>query len=139
MIPTLSHTQPLVRDISLQPPSRYLLTIYGATTREYFLVDDYAEGDETIAFHRGTALWATVVLPKGTQWTLIAMDEIELPTLEMITRQTREDQDHFASLDKELYPHRDKKGNEMVVTLPDKNGTEGQPIDAYPGQSKQYL
>ena len=138
MIPTLSHTQPLVHDISLQPPSRYLLTIYGVTTRKYFLVDEYVEGDETIAFHRGNASWATVVLPKGTQWTLIHMDEIELPTLEMITRQTKMDQDRFTALDKELYPQR-KKGNGIVLPLPEENGTEGQPIDAYPGQSKQYL
>ena len=136
MIPTLQHTQPLVRDVSLQPaPARYLLTVYGTTSRKYFLVDEYVESDETMAFHRGNATWATVVLPKGSMWTLIHTDEIEFPSLESITRQTKTDQDHLLALEKELYPHKKvkKENGNGVVAFPDEIQ------EAYPGQGKQYL
>src|SRR3990167_9242432 len=75
-----------------------------SSTRKDFLVDEYVESDETMAFHRGNATWATVVLPKGSMWTLIHTDEIEFPSLESITRQTKTDQDHLLALEKELYP-----------------------------------
>lgn len=139
MIPTLSHTQPLVRDISLQPAGRYLLTVYGVSSRKYFFVDELVEGDESIAFHRGNAPWATVVLPKGSLWSLIAREELEYPTLEDISRQTKTDQDHLKALEKELYPNKKPKG--PLVAFPDEepNGNGGGIPEAYPGQGKQYL
>ena len=126
-----------MRDISLQPsPTRYLLTVYGTTSRKYFLVDEYVESEETISFHRGNNTWATVVLPKGTMWTLIHTDELEFPSLESLTRQTKVDQEYLLALEKELYPHKKKErngGNGAVVAFPD------EVPEAYPGQSKQYL
>ena len=118
MIPSLSHIQPLVKDLSEQPVGKYLLTIYGTSTRKYFFVDSLVcqKGTHFAAYRHGMRD-PELVFPVGSLWLLQHTQNLEFPTMDEINRQGRVDMTALKRLQDELYPDNGKEPAEVRVPL----------------------
>lgn len=103
MIPTLQHTQPLFKDLSLQPKGRYLMTLYGINSRKYLYIDDIYVHERFTEAYRKDCPEPVMILPIGTMWTVVLSDVCEYPTLEEITRQAKLDEEGTKALQQALY------------------------------------
>ena len=132
MIPSLTHTQPLLLDLAQQgPPGKFLLTVHGAVNRRYLWVDKMVRADaqDIVGFYReyptGDAL--IIAFPVATAWTLTQREVLEFPTLKELADQTKRDLESQEEYQKELYPNdvvNDSKGQpgsgspELIVRTP---------------------
>ena len=103
MTPSLQHTQPLVLDLSVQPHGAYLLTLHGVTTKKYLWLNTFALRDGIVYCYQGIDE-VIAAFPADMAWTIVAKSRLELPTIEGLARQGRDDLVSHAQLQRELYP-----------------------------------
>lgn len=123
MITTLQHTQPLFKDLSLQPKGRYLLTVYEIPSRKYLYVDQVYVYDSHMVAYREGVISPVIVLPTGALWAAVARECLEFPTFAEVSRQGKVDQTELKMLEQELYP-RSENGDRWVSSIQDSPSME---------------
>ena len=101
MIPSLQHLHPLAKELSTQPPGRYVLVLQGQTTKKYFYLTNYRVQVQALSFQTTSSeYWGAV--PIDYAWVIYPTDALEYPTIEALARQENEDQKALNILRKEF-------------------------------------